>query len=65
MLTPHDVQYCRADDILAHRQQALNHAFVQHPERFKYIEPTIAALPKAVWINPPVQTQEVMNDPSN
>lgn len=65
MLVPHDVHYGLADDILAQRQRALSHAFTQHPERFKYAEPTVAALPTAVWINPPIQTHETMNNQSN
>ncbi len=58
MLTPHAVHYGLADDILAARQHALNQAFANHPERFKYTAPTVTPLPTAVWINPPVQTQK-------
>jgi len=64
MLTPHAVHYHLSDEILAQRQCVLNDAFARHPERFKYIAPTVTPLPTAVWINPPIQTQEAMNDPS-
>lgn len=58
MLAPHAVHYGLADGILATRQQALNQAFATHPERFKYAAPMITPLPKAVWINPPIQTEQ-------
>jgi putative transposase len=64
MLAPHSVHYGRADEILAQRQRVLNDAFTRHPERFKYIAPTVTPLPTAVWINPPDQTQEAINGPS-
>ena len=56
MLTPHAVHYGLADGILAARQHALSRAFVAHPERFKYVAPTVTPLPGEVWINPPAQT---------
>ena len=58
MLTPHAVHYRLADDILAARQHALNQAFANYPERFKYVAPTVTLLPTAVWINLPVQTKK-------
>jgi len=58
MLTPHAVHNGLADNILAARQHALNQAFANHPERFKYAAPTVTPLPRAVWINPPVQTEK-------
>ena len=64
MLAPHAVHYGLADEILAQRQRVLNDAFTRHPERFKYTPPTVTPLPTAVWINPPTQTHEAMNDPS-
>jgi putative transposase len=64
MLTPHAVHYGRADEILAQRQCVLSDAFARHPERFKDIAPTVTPLPTTVWINPPTQTHEAMNEPS-
>jgi putative transposase len=64
MLAPHAVHYGLADEILAQRQLVLYDAFARHPERFKYIAPTVTPLPTAVWINPPDRTQEAINVPS-
>jgi putative transposase len=58
MLTPYEVHYGLADEILAQRQHALNRAFSTHPHRFKHTAPTVAKLPEAVWINPPKSNQE-------
>lgn len=65
MLTPHSVHYGQADRILMQRQYTLDHAFAEHPERFRYIAPTVTPLPTAVWINPPTQTLEDNQHPSN
>ncbi len=53
MLTPHDVHYGRAPQVLARRQQIMNAAWSAHPERFVRGLPKIRPLPEAVWINPP------------
>jgi len=53
MLTPADVHYGRADDVLAARQRVLDTAYAARPERFVNGPPTAPALPAAVWINPP------------
>jgi len=53
MLTPADVDYGRAADILAERQRVLDAAYAAHPERFVKGPPTVRSLPDAVWINPP------------
>lgn len=58
-LTPADVHYGRAPEILAHRQTAMNDAFARHPERFVAGPPKVLALPKAVWINPPENRAEI------
>ena len=52
-LTPEDVQYGRAGQIIKERQVVLNAAFIKHPERFKGKTPKPMALPAAVWINKP------------
>jgi putative transposase len=63
LLTPETVHYGRAYEVIAARQQVLDLAAVQHPERFVHRPPTPPALPQAVWINPPrlecAATQEV------
>jgi putative transposase len=53
MLTPADVHYGRAAQVLAARQRVLDEAFAAHPERFVNGPPKVCALPSAVWINPP------------
>lgn len=52
-LTPADVHYGRAADIIASRQQVLDAIYAAHPERFVRRPPKAALLPTAVWINPP------------
>jgi uncharacterized iron-regulated membrane protein len=47
------VHYGQAEDILQQRQQVLDQAYQQHPERFVGGVPQVAQLPSAVWINPP------------
>ncbi len=56
-LTPKDVHYGRAEQIIKERQAVLRTAFVKHPERFKGKMPTPASLPPAVWINKPVTSK--------
>ena len=53
LLTPADVHYGRAAQVLQARQQVLNTAFWLKPERFVKGLPKPLALPPAVWINPP------------
>ena len=53
MLTPEDVHYGRAPEVLAARAAVLSAAHAAHPERFVHGEPKPASLPSAVWINPP------------
>ena len=53
MLTPHDVHYGRAPEVLAQRQRTLEAAWAAHPERFVRGIPKITPLPEEVWINPP------------
>jgi putative transposase len=52
-MTPQDVHYGRATQILKTRSEALNAAFKAHPKRFKGKRPAPTPLPEAVWINPP------------
>ena len=54
-ITPHDVHYGRASQILETRAATLKAAFDAHPERFKGNQPIPKPLPEAVWINPPAE----------
>lgn len=54
MLTPSQVHYGKAEEVLARRQKVLDSAFMRHPERFVKGRPSAGTLPVAVWINPPV-----------
>lgn len=61
-LTPADVHYGRAANILAERQLVLDAAYAKTPERFVKGKPRVATLPDAIYINPPTKevTIEVM-----
>jgi putative transposase len=64
LLTPATVHYGRAPKVLSARRQVLQAAYAAHPERFVRKPPTPPALPNAVWINPPAdsnQSQETNN----
>lgn len=52
-LTPETVHYGRASDCLEKRENTLEKAFREHPERFPRGRPIPNPLPNAVWINPP------------
>lgn len=53
-LTPETVHYERAEQIVKERQNVLDMAFMNHPERFKGKMPKPAPIPQTVWINKPV-----------
>jgi putative transposase len=53
LLTPADVHFGRAQAILDQRQQVLQAAYLQNPERFVKGPSLPAQVPPAVWINPP------------
>jgi putative transposase len=53
LLTPAQVHYGQAPQILAARQTILSQAYQAHPERFVRGVPHPQALPEGVWINPP------------
>ena len=55
MLTPADVYFGRSTQILAGRQDVLDRAHREHPERFPNGPPQVPAVPDAVYINPPQQ----------
>lgn len=54
LLTPADVHFDRAQQVLEQRAHTLKAAYQAHPERFNR-PPAPQALPQAVWINPPEQ----------
>lgn len=53
MLTPYQVHFGLADQIIAGREAVLHEAWAAHPERFVSGMPKPEPLPEAVWINPP------------
>ena len=53
LLTPENVHYGRAADLLDQRQSVLSNAYQAHPERFVHKPPAPPVLPSAAWINPP------------
>ena len=62
MLTPEQVHFGHADQVIARRKAALRKAFAIHPGRFVSGEPKPKPIPEAVWINPPslpLTTQEI------
>lgn len=53
LLTPEQVHYGLADQVLDERHRVLLAAYDAHPERFVAGRPVRASLTKAVWINQP------------
>jgi len=53
LMTPDQVHYGQADAVHAARQQTLDRAFAEHPERFVKQPPMPPNKPVAAWINPP------------
>ena len=58
-LTPADVHFGRADEVLRRRHEVLLRAYQQHPERFARGVPRLQKLPPAVWINPPADVERL------
>jgi putative transposase len=58
LLTPSDVHYGRAPEVIRARQQVLDAAWHAHPERFVRKHPQPPQLPNTVWINPPDDLKE-------
>ncbi len=54
LLTPEQVHYGLADEIISTRTQVLQSAFEKKPNRFKGKLPKVPQLPEAVWINKPL-----------
>jgi putative transposase len=57
LMTPNQVHYGQANAIYAARQQTLDQAFIDNPERFVHKAPQPPAKPTAAWINPPTKAQ--------
>jgi len=55
-LTPADVHFGRADEVLRRREAVLAEVTQRHPERFVRGAARLPRLPEAVWINPPAET---------
>jgi putative transposase len=62
-LTPEDVHYGRAAAILEQRQRVLDEAYANKPERFVRARPKPLQLPSAVWINPPKEVPQSVDEP--
>ena len=62
-LTPADVHYGRAEQVIAARQAVLDASYSAHPNRFVRRAPQALQLPKAVWINPPPAPSEELGVP--
>jgi putative transposase len=58
LLTPADVHYGRAAQIITARAAVLEGAYAAHPERFVGKPPIPPRLPEAVWINKPIDPTE-------
>jgi len=56
LLTPSSLQYGQAQEIINARKETLHQAWQRNPERFVNGAPQPAAVPEAVWINPPQRT---------
>ena len=58
LLTPADVHFGRAEQVIVARQTVLDDAYAAHPERFVGKPPQPPRLPEAVWINKPIDPQQ-------
>ena len=58
LMTPAVVHYDEVQHVNERRQQTLDAAYAQHPERFVGGKPTSPQLPKEVWINQPKQAHD-------
>ena len=62
-LTPAQVHYGRAQEILDARHRVITAAASQHRERFVHGLPKRIEAPSAVWINPPAGPQPLRHGP--
>lgn len=61
LLTPSDVHFGRAQEVIAARTQVLHAAYQLHPERFRRGRPVHRKLPTEVWINQPTRGENRQN----
>ena len=59
LMTPVSVHYGDADAVQQHRQSVMVAAFQAHPERFIQGIPMVKGAPTAVYINPPMQPENL------
>ena len=59
LMTPDQVHYGQTDAVHAARQNILDRAFRNNPERFVNKPPRPPDKPTAAWINPPADTQNI------
>ncbi len=59
-VTPEQVHYGRAQNIVEHRAKVLESAFKEHTKRFKGKMPKPFPLPEAAWINKPENDKTVL-----
>lgn len=60
LLTPAQLHYGEAKQVIETRNQTLQAAFNRHPHRFKYKQPEHPDVPKAAWINKPKLEYDVL-----
>lgn len=60
LMTPENVHYGQAQNIQQQRAEVLGLAFKVHEKRFKGKVPKPFPLPKAVWINKPEKSQDIL-----
>ena len=61
LMTPEQVHYGLAKQIMEDRQEVLQAAFAENPRRFKSKVPQPPSLPEAVWINKPTRQNGELN----
>ncbi len=59
LMPPKVVHYGEGEKLRAQRTLVLEAAYAAHPERFVRGRPAAPALPEAVWINKPVQIDQI------
>jgi putative transposase len=59
LLTPADVHFQRTELVLKKRQEVLQAAYENNPQRFVKGLPVLVQMPTAVWINPPKTTAKL------
>ena len=62
LMTPDQVHYGQTDAVHAARQDTLDRAFRENPQRFVNKPPTPPNKPTAAWINPPVPRRVTTED---